>query len=81
MAKVRQLLLHVQVEVAEKKRVCHRNRATHSIPAGDACLAIYGGSRGARKNYCRQCAKPILDQAHEDLRRITDELYGVIPVA
>ena len=40
-------------------------------------LAVYDATSGARKNYCRECARPILDQAREDLGRFEAKLYGV----
>jgi hypothetical protein len=76
MAKIREILRHVRVERAERKRTCHRNQAEHVIRQGDPCLAIYDGPRRARKNYCRECAQEILDLAGQDMRRILEELYG-----
>ena len=67
MAKVRRILKHVVVELAEGQRKCHRSRNKHKIQAGDVCLAIYEGSPKKRKNYCRTCAGPILTQAQADL--------------
>lgn len=76
MPKVREVLGHLRVEMAKKERICHRHRTSHAIARGGICLAIYGGAPRARKNYCRECAKLILDRAEGDLGRIRAELYG-----
>jgi hypothetical protein len=76
MPKVREILCHVAVEIAEKKRMCHRNRAQHAIVAGAACLVVFGGTRRARKNYCLECGRIILEQARQDLARLSAELSG-----
>lgn len=77
MAKIREILRHVHVERAERKRTCHRNQAEHVIRQGEPCLAIYDGPRRARKNYCRECAREILNRAGQNLGRIFEELYGM----
>ena len=58
--------MHVSVEAAERKRKCHRSGA-HCVVAGDLCLVVREGL--GSKNYCRQCAAPILDLA---ATRLTD---------
>ena len=80
MPKIRQVLTHVHVESGSRRRKCHR-KASHSIPAGQPHLAIYDSTSGARKNYCRECARPILTQCLADLRRLEIELYGSSSVA
>ncbi len=74
MGKTRDVLGHVSVEVAGKKRVCHRDRS-HAIHGGEPCLAILGGPRNARKNYCRVCARAILDCARGRLADIEQNLF------
>lgn len=74
MAKIRDVLIHVDVEVGRKKRKCHRSRGKHDIPKGKAHLIVKGGSFGARKNYCADCARPILEGARAKLDRIAQEL-------
>ena len=66
MANVRDVLVHVEVEVALKVRICHHNRKEHSITRGNACLAIYEAD-GGRKNYCGPCAQDILTKARTKL--------------
>jgi hypothetical protein len=73
MGKVRDILIHVEVEVAAKQRICHHNRKEHAISKGLACLAIYD-SDGARKNYCSACAQEILTKAKTKLLGIEEQL-------
>ena len=74
MPKIREVLNHVQVELAERERMCHRNRE-HAIVKGEVCLAVYEGPRRKRKNYCRACARDILTCAEDHLRSVTHQLY------
>ena len=62
MAIVRDIITHVEVEVAVRVRICHRNRSEHSISSGQSCLVIFEHD-GGRKNYCPICAKEILSKA------------------
>jgi hypothetical protein len=74
MPKVRDLLCRVHVETALSKRKCHRNRA-HAIPGGEVHLAVYDSETGARKNYCAECAEPILAHARDRIEELEGELY------
>ena len=67
MPKVREILAHVSVESAQRRRICHRNRESHAIAKGEICLVIREAASSGRKNYCRVCAAPILEQAAQDL--------------
>jgi hypothetical protein len=67
MPKVREVLAHVSVETAERRRICHRNRESHAIAKGEPCLVIREAASSGSKNYCRVCAAPILGQAAQDL--------------
>lgn len=62
MAAVRDILTHVEVQVASGKRICHHNRRQHSVASGNKCLAIHDHD-GGRKNYCLACAIEILAKA------------------
>jgi hypothetical protein len=73
MAQIRDILIHVEIEVAGALRTCHHNRKKHSITKGIACLAIYD-SDGGRKNYCGQCATDILARAKEKLASFEGQL-------
>lgn len=66
MAKVRDIIVHVEVEVAERARICHHNRKDHEITKGEQCLAIYDHD-GGRKNYCGACALAIVVKAKAKL--------------
>ena len=70
MPKVREVLGHVSVETAERRRVCHRNRGSHAIAKGEACLVIREPASSGSRNYCRVCAEPILAQAAQDLAEL-----------
>ena len=61
MPRIRDILVHVSVEVAVKKRKCHRSGGKHDVLAGEFCLVVREGLR--RKNYCRECSAPILERA------------------
>ncbi len=73
MPAVRRVLSKLSVEVAKRKRICHRDRSNHSIEKGEICLVVEEDDRGS-KNYCRACAKPILEQAQLDLDSLVDQL-------
>lgn len=73
MAQIRDILVHVEIEVAAARRTCHRNRKDHSITKNMACLAIYD-SDGARRNYCGICAKEILMKAKTKLAGFEEQL-------
>ncbi len=66
MPQIRSLLKDASVEVAERKRTCHRNRVAHTIAKGDACLVIIE-EMGNKKNYCAACAADILGKVETDL--------------
>jgi len=67
MAKVRDVLGHVSVETAKGKRICHRNRRSHSILKGEVCLVIREPASGGTKNYCVPCAAAIVERAAAQL--------------
>jgi len=70
MAKVREILGHVSVDTAKGKRICHRNRRSHSIAKGEVFLLIRESASGGSKNYCRACAETILERAAADLAEL-----------
>jgi len=76
MAKTRDILGHVKVEVAERRRKCHHSRGNHGILKDTACLVVKGGPFGAAKNYCPECARPILVLAKRRLSELEAELKG-----
>jgi len=73
MAKIRDILIDVAVTTAVRKRKCHRN-AKHAIRAGEDFLSVREKSGFGSKNYCKECAQPILDLAKNKLSGITNKL-------
>ncbi len=69
MPKVRRVLGACTVEIAQRCRICSRDRKNHSILKGTPCLVIKD-SDGRPKNYCLTCALAILDQAADDLQAL-----------
>lgn len=67
MPQVRKLLGACTVEIAARRRICHRDRKNHTIEKGAACLVIKGAASTGKKTYCLTCALAILDQAATDL--------------
>ena len=76
MPAIRRILKHVSVDTARAQRKCYRKPKEHSIKKGEACLLIKEQGQGSTKNYCRVCARPILQQAQTDLDLLTTGLYG-----
>lgn len=74
MAKVRDILIHVDVVTAPGKRKCHHSRGKHSIAPSTPCLTVREGSYNAHKNYCPECAAPIISAARERLERLASGL-------
>lgn len=75
MAAVRDIITHVDVEVALGKRICHHNRRQHSVAAGQKCLAVHEHD-GGRKNYCLPCALEILAKAKTKLLTLEREIQN-----
>lgn len=73
MAKIRDVLKHIGTEVAKRRRRCHRSKK-HSISAGEECLVITDEASGGSKNYCTECAEPILTSAAARLESIRSAL-------
>jgi hypothetical protein len=73
MAQVRNLLVHVCVERAQRHRVCHRKRDAHRIEKGQSCLVVADANGGA-KNYCAICASDLLKRARGTLAALAGEL-------
>lgn len=73
MAKVKQVLISVSVEVAKAKRKCFR-RKTHSITKGEACLVVKDPAWSSKRNYCLECGNDILEVAEVDLEKLKADL-------
>ena len=74
MPRVKEILIHVSVQTAGAKRKCHRAPTKHAITKGNVCLVVKDPASGSSRNYCPECAEPILDQAQEDLEAFRAEL-------
>ena len=74
MPKVRRVLGACMVEIAQRRRICSRDRKNHPILKGTLCLVIKDPGGGAPKNYCPTCALAILDQAADDLQALRASL-------
>lgn len=70
---IRGLLNHVKIEKALGTRKCD-HLSVHKITKGELHLAIYSGQPKHRDNYCRECAKPILDRAQQQLDQIRSQI-------
>ena len=74
MPKVRDVLVHVSVEMAKAKRKCHRKPEQHSMQKGEVCLVIKDSATGGSKNYCPECAEPILNAAKTRIAELENAL-------
>ncbi len=74
MPKVRDILINVAVEVAQRKRKCHRKPDAHTILGGQHCLVIKDPTDGSKKNYCCGCAQEILGTAQTKLSGLRTQL-------
>jgi hypothetical protein len=72
MPKVKQVLKHVSVQTAAAERKCYRKPNAHQITKGDVCLVVT--EAGSKRNYCPECAEPILNAAQDDLDRLRVDL-------
>ena len=77
MPKIRDVLVHVSVEQAERQRICRRHN-THKVTKGEACLVILTNPTNDLYSYCTQAAKPILDAAWAKLQSLYSSL-GLSP--
>ena len=79
MPKIRDILVHVSVEQAERQRICRRHNA-HKVTKGEACLVILTNPTNDPYSYCTEAAKPILDAAWAKLQSLYSSL-GLPPPA
>ena len=61
MPKIRDVLVHVSVETAQRKRTCQRS--SKPIVMGENCLVIKTGPMNSPQSYQSESAKQILDSA------------------
>ncbi len=79
MPKVRDILVHVDVEQAQRQRKCRRNTA-HLITKGEMCLVVRTGPTNDDYSYSRDAAKAMLDAAWAKLKVLYAGL-GLAPPA
>ena len=77
MAKVRDILIDVRIEQAQRQRKCRRN-SSHVIPKGEWCLVVPTNSTNDDYSHSLEAAKPMLDAAWAKLRTIYEGL-GMSP--
>jgi hypothetical protein len=69
MPATKDILRHVSIETAGKKRKCYR-KSDHSITKGEVCLVVKDGPQNQR-TYCTVCASDILEKAQGNLEKLT----------
>jgi hypothetical protein len=74
MPKYKSLLKSYEFLTAKKKRHC-KHDTSHIICMGEKCLVIYEGEMGRPYPYCIECAREILENAHE---AVSCELQGML---
>ncbi len=74
MAAVKNILKHVDAEVAGKKRKCYRKQ-THVILKGQTCLVVRDGPQ-SQTTYCALCAAEILARAEVALTDLHASFAG-----
>jgi hypothetical protein len=77
MPKIRDILVHVSVEVAQRQRKCRRDTA-RIIAMGEHCLVVKTNPTNDEYSYSKEHAKPMLDLAWHKLRSIYAEM-GLSP--
>jgi hypothetical protein len=73
MAAVKNILKHVGVEVAGRRRKCYRKKS-HVIAKGERCLVVRDGPQN-RTTYCRICASEILEKADVSLADLHESFH------
>lgn len=78
MPRVRDILVHVDVEQARRQRKCRRNTA-HLIAKDEMCLVVKTGPTNDDYSYSRAAAKPMLDAAWAKLKGLYARLGLSLP--
>ena len=79
MPKLRDILVNVKVEQAERQRKCRRNKK-QLISKGEMCLVVRTNPTNDDYSYSCEAAKPMLDAAWSKLKDIYAKL-GLTPPA
>ena len=78
MPKVRDILIDVRVEQAQRQRKCRRD-TTRLIAKGEMCLVVRTNSTNDDYSYSREAAKPMLDAAWTKLKTLYEGLGLTLP--
>ena len=73
MPAVKDVMRHVTIEVAGKKRKCYRQPNKHLIVKGESCLVVTDGPQD-RSTYCVTCAVEILQLAQSRLADLSQDI-------
>jgi hypothetical protein len=73
MPAIRDILVHVEIQVAQRARICYRSRNGCGVPKNQTCLVIYEDT-GGRKNYCPPHALEIVTAAKAKLAELESVL-------
>ena len=79
MPKIRDILVHVSVQQAERQRKCRRHN-DHHVGKGEMCLVVISNDTRDDYSYCLEAAKPMLDAAWAKLQSLYVSL-GLSPPA
>jgi hypothetical protein len=77
MPKIRDILVHVSVEQAQRQRKCRRG-STRVIAKGELCLVVKTNATNDDYSYSREPAKAMLDAAWLKLKSLYTSL-GLTP--
>lgn len=77
MPKIRDIMVHVTIEQAQRQRKCRRN-TSNTIPKGEWCLVVRTNATNDDYSYSRDAAKPMLDAAWAKLKALYEGL-GLAP--
>lgn len=74
MAKIRKLILHCEVETAQRKHYCKHN-SKHILSKGDLRLTlVLNDGRGTKVHYCKECALKMIENAQNELKKLETKL-------
>ena len=71
MPRLKRLLSTCEFETAQRRRRCARNKG-HLIEKGQICLVVKENM--AKRSYCIECARLILEKAHEEVLGLLSKL-------
>lgn len=79
MAAHRSLLLRLSIRPAGKLSHCKHNKK-HEITKGEVRFVVKEpGAAAGEFGYCAECAREMIDRAHEELTKLRASLSGAAP--